>query len=154
MKETGTEPNAPLTRTPDWGSADYEILCELSSGPLGKIRLASIVRGRDTGRLVRLRSVPHAMAAVLARSVEIGSRIAHARMLKVLGLAVVDGELNVASEFVEGATLWELQKAAILQQHPVGQAVALRIVSDLLYASVAARRAFRQASGVALGRCL
>src|SRR6185503_9199145 len=61
----------------------------------------------------------------------------------------IRGTLYVVSEYVVGASLWELEREAFAQGVPVPLPFALRAVSDALRAAIAARRAIEDSGGSA-----
>jgi hypothetical protein len=118
-----------------------EILADLFVGPLGAVRLGRVFWGTDVGRTAVLRRLEGTPAAVAA-AVERASRVAHPRVVKVLGLVEADNASYVASEYVAGVSLGELHRRAMELGTPVNPRVALRIVRDALLAVTAARQAF------------
>lgn len=140
-------------RAPSSG-AKYELLCSLSSGPVGALSLGRTRGEGDAGRFVMLRSLPVASFAELEVSVRRAASIAHPRLMKVLGLAWVDEAPYLASEYVEGLSAGDLGRELASAETSAMQEVALRIGLDSLNAVTAARAELRARGVQELPRCL
>lgn len=120
-----------------------EVLKDLFAGPLGTLHLGRAYWGAETGRIVVLRQLDVA-SADLAAAVERAVRVTHPRVVKVLGLVEAGGTFHIASEYVAGVSLWELQRCAMQLDAPVNPRVALRIVRDALLAVADALRVLEE----------
>lgn len=122
-----------------------EYLRELVSGPLGRVSLAHVVTGPESGKLVIARSIPLELLAqeelerVLCVAREV-ARIRHARIARLLGAHCQDGQLVVLSEDVGGLPLTVLRRMTLAHEVRVAPAVALRIAHDVMRGAQALRR--------------
>lgn len=133
------------------GEARFELLQEIDAGGMGKVYLA--VR-RGVGGFRRLVAVKRAHTAVgdadqalleLLEEARLSSRVHHANVASIVDVEEVDGVLMLVMDYVEGASLSQLVRAANL---PYG--VSLRIVLDAC-AGLAAVHTARDEDGTALG---
>ena len=157
---TTTHPDPPSSRaTPLPVSAiaatpQCDVLFEMFSGELGSVHLGRLLKGHDAGRLVTLRKLSEAPSSDLASSANLARIIAHPRLVKVLGLVRQNDATYLASEYIPGATLFELGRAVTARQAPVATAVAVRIMLDALRATQAAQSLLAEAIGLRSLRCL
>lgn len=126
--------------TGSWRAGRGEALIELFNGPEGACRLGHLLSGADAGRIATLRHVRSRDSAAVTAAVEAARSIAHPDLLKVLGCVEVCGELHVASEYIAGASLFELCEAARIRGIGVAPAVAVHIVERALRATATAQR--------------
>ena len=104
---------------------------EVGSGPLGTVFRAT---EEGDGRHVALRVLPPALLAgpgvlqALAADLKAGARLSHPNLVKVLGLAEIDGQRCVVTEFVQGKNLAEALRAGhkmkMQQVHGLGRVLA------------------------------
>jgi len=104
---------------------------ELGRGPLGTVFRAE---EEGDGRHVALRALPPALLAApgvlqaLAADLKAAARLSHPNLVKVLGLAEIDGQRCVVTEFVQGKSFAEAlragHKAKMQQVHGLGRVVA------------------------------
>jgi hypothetical protein len=133
--------------------AGCEVLFELFRGPHGAVHLGRMLKGIDSGRFVTLREAseldaPKLLAIDLARS------LAHPRLLKLLGVVRSANGQHLASEYVPGTTLLELEASVRAAHFPLRPAVAVRIVKEALRAAEATQELLRDTAGHAYARCL
>ena len=131
-------------------SPDCVVLCELFSSPRGSVSLGRLLRG---GRAALLREVPGTAPADLERAVEEARGVAHPQLLKVLGTATDGTRRFIASEYVPGVSLTELNAAVRRRQCAMDAAAAVRIILTAL-GRVADTRALLTRRGVAPARLL
>ena len=104
---------------------------ELGRGPLGTVFRAE---EEGDGRHVALRALPPALVAgpgvlqALAADLKAAARLSHPNLVKVLGMAEIDGQRCVVTEFVQGKSFAEAlragHKAKMQQVHGLGRVVA------------------------------
>ena len=118
---------------------------QLSPGIIGSLWLGRLANGNEAGRLVTIRRIP--LALLDAEDVErvhlSAGAFAHLRspsIVKLLGVAELDGELISVSEYLAGIRLIDLQRCLIESEATIPVSVALRLILDLVQASILARR--------------
>jgi eukaryotic-like serine/threonine-protein kinase len=104
---------------------------QVGSGPLGTIFRAM---EEGDGRNVALRVLPPAIVAgpgvlqALAADLKAAAHLSHPNLVKVLGLAEIDGQRCVVTEFVQGKSFAEALRAGhkmkVQQVHGLGRVVA------------------------------
>jgi tetratricopeptide (TPR) repeat protein len=104
---------------------------EVGSGPLGTVFRAM---EEGDGRNVALRVLPPALVAApgvlqaLAADLKAAAHLSHPNLVKVLGLAEIDGQRCVVTEFVQGKTFAEALRAGhkmkMQQVHGLGRVLA------------------------------
>jgi hypothetical protein len=139
----------PVTeRATGSGRADRSFSCdflkEISSGSLGSVWLGRIASGNETGRLVTVRRVPLAdLSASEQRAIKAAARLSttlvHPSLVKVLRAYEQGGDLLVVGEHIDGVHLGVLRRLAADADQPLSIVAAVRIVLDILRASVGAR---------------
>ncbi len=123
-----------------------EVLFDLFDGPSGTASIGRLLAGTDAGRQVFLRRTPNQSANELAQEVAAARLVAHPSIIKVLGLATLDGVIHVASEYIMGASLLQVSTATKAQQDVMEAKVGLKIIHDALRASASARQLLKQTS--------
>lgn len=123
-------------------------LQQLFEGPSGFASIGRLSSTNGPGREVFLRQISHVAAEALATDVRAASRVAHPRVLKLLGLSRQSGGANLflVSEFIVGASLLQIVEAVRQRARPLPGCVSLKLVHDALFAAVEARRMLREAS--------
>lgn len=126
----------------------YELLAELTMGPLGALWAARTLSGGERGRLVTIRRVSTLAAAPALVDRLIGSASAaldvrHSGVVATLDLLPELEAVSVVSEYVEGETLASLLATAIATQGPLPAPVAVRVCLDVLTALSAAKQQWR-----------
>lgn len=132
----------------------FELLYELASSSLGALALGRTVGGREADRPVLLRAIEEGSLPRLEAALTRASSIAHPRLLKTLGVARIDGQPYLVSEYVEGLPLSELARPMYAAAASVVPEVALRITLDALLAVSAARDELSRFGMKSLPRCL
>jgi tetratricopeptide (TPR) repeat protein len=104
---------------------------QIGSGPLGTVFRAM---EEGDGRHVALRILPAALLAgpgvlqALAADLKAAARLSHPNLVKVLGLAEIDGQRCVVTEFVQGKSFAEALRAGhkmkVQQVHGLGRVLA------------------------------
>jgi serine/threonine-protein kinase len=104
---------------------------QIGSGPLGTVFRAM---EEGDGRHVALRVLPPALAAgpgvlqALAADLKAAAHLSHPNVVKVLGLAEIDGQRCVVTEFVQGKSFAEALRAGhkmkVQQVHGLGRVLA------------------------------
>jgi len=117
---------APAARAPRFVNKE-----ELGRGPLGTVFRAV---DEGDGRHVALRVLPPALLAGpgvlqgLVADLKAAARLSHPNLVKVLGLAEIDGQRCVVTEFVSGKTFAEALRAGhkmkVQQVHGLGRVLA------------------------------
>jgi hypothetical protein len=149
---TTPPPNASSPPTP---SAQCEALFKLFEGPTGRLRLGRLLKGAEAGRLVLLRDASAAHDDVaLSQAVDGARCIAHPNISKLLGVVWLDGAPQLASEYVDGVSLFELKRTLAGQPEPIEPRVAARIICDALSAVANAKDLLRSAGAASAGRFL
>ncbi len=149
---TTPSPNAPSQPSP---SAQCEALFKLFDGPTGWLRLGRLLKGHEAGRLVLLRDASAAHDEVaLSQAVDGARCIAHPNISKMLGIVWLDEVPQLASEYVDGVSLYELTRTFAGQPTPIEPRVAARIICDALSAVASAKDLLRGAGAASVGRCL
>ncbi|MES1185610.1 MAG: hypothetical protein ABUL60_17490 [Myxococcales bacterium] len=133
--------------------AGCEVLFELLHGPHGTVHLGRMLRGIDTGRLVMLREIANVDAPVLA-AVDLARSLAHPQLLKSLGVVHGATAHYLASEYVPGLSLLELEANVRKSHFPLRPGVAVRIVKDALRAAAVAQRLLHDTAALSYVRCL
>ena len=140
-------------RLPVSSQPGCEVLFELFRGPHGAVHLGRMLRGVDSGRLVVLRELAALDPAVLA-AVDLARSLAHPQLLKSLGVVHGASSPFLASEYVPGVSLLELEASVRKSRFPLRPGVAVRIIKDALRAAAVAQRLLSQAAAVGYARCL
>jgi tetratricopeptide (TPR) repeat protein len=126
---------APAARAPSAAAAPraphFVNKEKVGAGPLGTVFRAT---EEGDGRNVALRVLPAALLggpgvlSALAADLKAAARLSHPNLVKVLGLAEVDGQRCVVTEFVAGKTFAEALRAGhkmkVQQVHGLGRVVA------------------------------
>jgi hypothetical protein len=133
------------------GAPECQVLFELFASPRGKVWLGRM--GGDAGRIVLLRETNDAGRVELTRAVEVAAHSSHPKLLKVLGVVESQGRRFVASEYIPGASLFEIIAVVRKRQRAMMASSAVRIAIDALRL-VAPARALSTAAGRAPGRFL
>jgi hypothetical protein len=133
--------------------AGCEVLFELFHGPHGTVHLGRMLRGVDSGRLVVLRDVATLDPAVLA-AVDLGRSLAHPQLLKSLGAVRSVSGHHLASEYVPGVPLLELEASVRKSHFPLRPGVAVRILKDALRAAAVTQRLLSDTAALSYTRCL
>lgn len=144
----------PVFGRPASDGAKYDLLRSLCDGQLGPLALGRASGQSDASRFVTLRLLAANDLARVEVAVRRAARIAHARLLKVLGLAWIDEMPYLASEYVEGLPVGNLSRVLAATETSVIQEVALRIALDTLQSITEARAELRRAGVHELPRCL
>lgn len=147
MTTSSTNPSSPP-------SAQCEVLFKLFEGPTGWLKLGRLLKGHEAGRLVLLRETAEAHGASLSAAVDSARCIAHPNVSKLLGVVWVDGKPHLASEYVDGVSLYELLRTFAKQPAPLEPRVAARIICDALSAVSQAKELLRDAGSSEVSRCL
>lgn len=118
---------------------------QLSPGIIGSIWLGRLASGSETGRLVSIRRIPRELlSADDVERVRIGAgacaRLRSPAIVKLLGVAELDGELITVSEYLAGIRLIDLERCLIESEVTLPVGVATRLILDVARASVSARR--------------
>jgi serine/threonine-protein kinase len=116
----------------------YEILCAIASGGMATVYLGRVRGIAGFERLVAIkRCHPHLrqdaeFAAMFLDEARLAARIRHPNVVPTLDV-VDDGEsLCLVMEYVEGAQLSALLKAARAREEPLPAAIGVRVVLDAL----------------------
>lgn len=133
--------------------AGCEVLFELFHGPHGTVHLGRMLRGVDSGRLVVLRDVAVLDPAVLA-AVDLARSLAHPQLLKSLGAVRSASGPHLASEYVPGVSLLELEASVRKSHFPLRPGVAVRILKDALRAAAVTQRLLSDTAALSYTRCL
>jgi serine/threonine protein kinase len=144
----------PALGRPASDGAKYDLLRSLYDGQLGPLALGRASGRGDASRFVTLRRIAANDLTRLEVAVRRAASIAHARLLKVLGLAFIDEMPYLASEYVEGLPVGDLTRVLATSETSVMQEVALRIALDTLQALTEARAELRRCGVRELPRCL
>jgi len=131
-----------------------EVLFELFEGELGRVQLGRMLSGSDAGRLVTLRQLNGAPSNELTHAVDVARSISSPRLRKTLGTLRVDGQWQLASEYLSGVALSELTRTLEELGEKVDVAVAICITLDILSSTVAARDLLEGTGNAAATRCL
>jgi hypothetical protein len=110
-------------------SPDCIVLCDLFSSPRGNVSAGRLIQG---GRLALLREAPDPIPPELHRAVDRGRSLTHPKVLKVLGLATDGHRKFVASEYVPGVSLLELNAALRRQRLGLNAGAAVRLMLGAL----------------------
>ena len=118
---------------------------QLSPGIIGSIWLGRLACGTEAGRLVTIRRVPLGLLdAEDIERIRLGAgACAHLRspsIVKLLGVAELDGELISVSEHLAGIRLIDLERCLIESEATIPIGVAIRLILDVVQASITARR--------------
>ena len=138
-----------IATAPDPTGSESEFLVQyerqLSPGIIGSLWLGRLATGNEAGRLVTIRRIP--LALLDAEDVErvhlsagAFARLRSPSIVKLLGVAELDGELISVSEYLAGIRLIDLQRCLIESAATIPVSVALRLILDLVQASILARR--------------
>lgn len=114
--------------------------------------LGRVLDGPDAGRVVVLREVTRPLAD-LAASIELARSLAHPRLAKVLGVFYSGACPYLASEYVPGVSLTELNAALRKQRTALEPSTAVRLVRQGLEAAAAAQRLLYAVGGLPYTRC-
>jgi|GEM_PF-3355741 len=118
---------------------------QLSPGAIGSIWLGRLASGSETGRLVTVRRVPLGLlSATDLERVRLGAgacaRLRNPSIVKLLGVAELDGELVSISEYLAGVRLYDLERTLIESDATIPVGIATRLILDVARATVTARR--------------
>lgn len=122
---------------------DCVVLGELFSSPRGNVCVGRLIQD---GRLALLREVPTPTPSALEQAVESARGVTHPMLLKVLGLATDGHRRFIASEYIPGVSLLELNAAIRRRQRGMDAAAAVRLMLGAL-ARVADARELLAARG-------
>jgi hypothetical protein len=140
-------------RVPVSSQAGCEVLFELFHGSHGAVHLGRMLRGVDSGRLVVLREVGVLDPAVLA-AVDLARSLAHPQLLKSLGAVRSATSHHLASEYVPGMSLLELEASVRKSRFPLRPGVAVRIIKDALRAAAVTQQLLSDTAALGYTRCL
>lgn len=140
-------------RVPVASLAGCEVLFELFRGPHGVVHLGRMLRGIDSGRLVVLREVAQLDPSVLA-AVDLARSLAHPQLLKSLGVVHGAASPYLASEYMPGVSLLELEASVRKSRFPLRPGVAVRIIKDALRAAATTQRLLSDTAALRYTRCL
>lgn len=124
--------------SPESSEPQGEVLFDLFEGELGQVRLGRLLSGSNAGRVVTLRLLPGPPSTELAEAVELARGIADPKLLKALGVLQLGDSWYVASEYIAGVSLFELEQALRSRSGTLSIAVAVRLAVDMLQATLAA----------------
>jgi len=118
---------------------------QMSPGIIGSIWLGRLASGSETGRLVSIRRIPRGLlSADDVERVRSGAgacaRLRSPAIVKLLGVAELDGELITVSEYLAGIRLIDLERCLIESAVSIPVGVATRLILDVARAAVSARR--------------
>lgn len=118
---------------------------QLSPGNIGSIWLGRLATGSETGRLVTIRRVPlDLLTNDDVERVRLGAgacaRLRSPSLVKLLGVAELDGELISVSEYLAGIRLIDLERALIESEVSIPVGVATRLIVDIARATITGRR--------------
>ncbi|HYH98172.1 protein kinase domain-containing protein [Hyalangium sp.] len=114
----------------------YEVLCRLSTGGMAEIFLASQRGLAGFRKLVVLKQILPDIAGeeefvqMFLDEAKVTAAFNHPHIAQVFDLDVAEGELFLAMEFVEGATLVEVAKACRAVNEPIPIGFSLEAVRD------------------------
>ncbi|MDP9150435.1 MAG: serine/threonine protein kinase, partial [Myxococcota bacterium] len=115
----------------------YERLAALASGGMGTVYLGRLISGDDVQTVAIKVLHPHLanntdMVAMFLDEARVATRLRHPNLVGVLDMDMLNDELIIVMEYVEGSTLGTMQSALrkLGEQLPVG--VAVRILCDAL----------------------
>jgi len=121
----------------------FRILSRIASGGMGTVYLAQQRGAAGFQRLVAVkRAHPHLLedptvARMLAQEAHLSSLLRHPNVVSVTDVEESAGELFLVMEYVEGASLAEIQRL----ERPIPLAVSLRIILDVCEGLEALHRA-------------
>jgi serine/threonine protein kinase len=132
---------------------------QLSPAVIGSIWLGRLASGSETGRLVTIRRIPlDLLSAEDIERVRLGAgacaRLRSPTIIKLLGVAELDGELISVSEYLAGIRLIDLERSLIESDVTIPVGVATRLVLDVARAAVAARHLMMDIGVLAPNRVL
>jgi serine/threonine-protein kinase len=155
--ETAARRGAPATRAPvddAWnihGNAargdHYEVIGELATGGMATVYLGRLRRSMGFSRLVAIKCMhpqyakDPEFATMFVDEARLTARLRHPNIVPTLDIALGDGHLLIVMEYVEGASLAGLVRAAREAGEPVPVPVACAIVHDVLLGLHAAHEA-------------
>jgi serine/threonine protein kinase len=126
---------------------------------IGSIWLGRLASGSETGRLVTIRRIPlDLLSNEDLERVRLGAgacaRLRSPTIIKLLGVAELDGELITVSEYLAGIRLIDLERSLIESDATIPVGVATRLVLDIARAAVAARHLMMDIGVLAPNRVL
>lgn len=116
----------------------YTVYGEFASGGMASVHLARRTEeGRAPGVVAIKRLHPHLLrdqtfVTMLLDEARIASRIDHPNVVRVIDVVRADRELLLVMDYVHGASLHELVRAATKRSMPIPIAVSVRIAVDVL----------------------
>ncbi len=130
----------------------FERVAPLFDGLFGTSYVGWFRSDGQSERPVLLRPVPVAVAQRISQLLPVFEVLSRPSATRIVGLAELGAERYVASDFLEGVTLLELEQAARAAGKPIPVSVAVRAVRDALAAAHAAQALLADIGGIVL-RC-
>lgn len=134
-------------------AAPFRVVFDLLPGPLGRCRIAQMLRGVDLGRVVMLRELQNA-SDDLPQLVDLARSIADPRLCKLLGIVRAAGMAHVASEYAQGISLVELTAELRRTGERLAAPVAARICCEALKGAAAANERLSRSADLTYIRVL
>ncbi len=117
-------------------SSQYELLVRIASGGMATVYVGRLSAARGVSRLVAIKRA-HAhlvetreLREALVLEARLASMIHHPHVVAVQNVEEHDDELLLVMDYVEGASLSELNKRGIDAELPMPPAIAVRILLD------------------------
>jgi serine/threonine-protein kinase len=126
---------------------NYVVFREIAAGSMGTVHLGAVVGSGGFSRLVAVKKMPRGqlgdadLVAMFIDEARLAARVHHRNVVATLDIDLDGGEISVVMEYVHGANLLALLRAAAARGERVPPAVATAIVGDLLYGLHAAHEA-------------
>jgi serine/threonine-protein kinase len=123
-------------RTRTAPASRYELLVPLAAGGMAQVFVGQKRAAAGFTRLVAIKKAHRQIArdpssrAEIIEEVRVASKIHHPNLVAVHDVEELDGELLLIMDYVEGATVSELVRAANDAGHALDAAVAIRIALD------------------------
>ncbi len=137
-----------------WDEPKYEAVESISAGCLGQLTLGRAEGLRNASRAVTLRALPAAAEQQLAKAVDVATSIGHPRLITTLGLARLESEVYLASEYIEGIPLQELTALFEAAEASLTADVAVRLTLEALRIVTGVRKELERSGEQYGGRCL
>lgn len=138
------------------GCTRYTLLGRLGSGGMGSVCLARMTGSAGFSRVVAVKRLHPELAAqpehvgMLVDEARLASSLHHVNIVSTLDLEVGEGGFNLVLDYIEGAGLDVLMRAARRAGERIPAPIALAIIGGVLRGLDAAHEA-RSADGVPLG---